>query len=63
MIGICKNCGNAYETTEEDANIPLWCAGPRDRLCPTCYRFYYKNKNEEWGLRVWKWSIIQLVIS
>jgi len=50
MIGICKNCGNAYETTEEDANIPLWCAGPRDRLCPTCYRFYYKNKNEEWGL-------------
>jgi len=28
MIGTCKNCGNAYETTEEDANIPLWCAGP-----------------------------------
>ena len=38
MIGTCKKCGNAYETTEEDANIPLWCAGPRDRLCPTCYK-------------------------
>jgi hypothetical protein len=21
MIGTCKNCGNAYKTTEEDANI------------------------------------------
>jgi len=47
MIGTCKKCGNAYETTGGDANIPLWCAGPRDRLCPTCYyRFYYKNRSE-----------------
>jgi DNA-directed RNA polymerase subunit RPC12/RpoP len=47
MIGTCKKCGNAYETTERDANIPLWYAGPLDRLCPTCYyRFYYKNKSE-----------------
>jgi hypothetical protein len=44
MIGTCKICGCAYETTEEDANIPLWCAGPRDRICPTCYRFYYKKQ-------------------
>ena len=43
VITTCKVCGGAYETTEEDANIPRRCAGAWDRLCPTCYRFYYKN--------------------
>lgn len=33
----CKVCGNAYETTEEDANIPLSCAGEKDRICNSCY--------------------------
>ncbi len=37
MIGTCKNCGNAYETTEEDANISLSCAGEKDRICNSCY--------------------------
>lgn len=49
MIGTCKNCGNAYETTEEDANVPLYCADPNDRICPTCLRIYRSllEKSEE----------------
>ncbi len=33
----CKVCGGAYETTEEDAIIPLSCAGEKDRICNSCY--------------------------
>ena len=36
-ITTCKVCGGAYETTEEDANIPLSCAGEKDRICNSCY--------------------------
>jgi len=36
-ITTCKVCGNAYETTEEDANIPLSCADEKDRICNSCY--------------------------
>ena len=36
-ITTCKVCGNAYETTEEDANIPLSCAGEKDMICNSCY--------------------------
>ncbi len=36
-ITTCKVCGNAYETTEEDANIPLSDAGVKDRICIRCY--------------------------
>ena len=36
-ITTCKVCGNAYETTEEDANIPLSDAGEKDRICNSCY--------------------------
>ena len=36
-ITTCKVCGNTYETTEEDANIPLLCAGEKDRICISCY--------------------------
>ena len=37
VITTCKVCGGAYETTEEDANIPLSCAGEKDRICNSCY--------------------------
>jgi hypothetical protein len=36
-ITTCKVCGGAYETTEEDANIPLSSAGEKDRICNDCY--------------------------
>ena len=36
-ITTCKVCGNAYETTKEDANIPLSCADEKDRICNSCY--------------------------
>jgi len=36
-ITTCKVCGGVYETTEEDANIPLSCAGEKVRICNSCY--------------------------
>ena len=43
-ITTCKVCGNAYETTEEDANVPLWYASmTKDRLCKVCYQQWKRN--------------------
>ena len=46
MIGTCKNCGNAYETTEEDADIPFLLCRPPGSHLPDMLRFYYKNRSE-----------------
>ncbi len=35
--GTCRQCGRAVEMTEEEANKPLWCCGPDDRICYTCW--------------------------
>ncbi len=43
-ITTCKVCGNAYETTEEDANIPLSDAGVKDRICIPCYMKLFWNR-------------------
>ncbi len=43
-ITTCKVCGNAYETTEEDANIPLSDAGVKDRICIRCYMKLFWNR-------------------
>ena len=42
-IGTCKVCGKNYETTDEDANTPLWCAKPKDRICTGCYQEQQKK--------------------
>jgi hypothetical protein len=47
MIGICRICGRGYETTEEDANIPLWCAGPNNRICLTCFQKQQQNEENQ----------------
>jgi hypothetical protein len=43
MIANCKNCGNAYKTTETAENVHPDLADPNNRLCPDCYKFYYKS--------------------
>lgn len=37
MITPCRICGHLYETTTEDANIPNFAAGPKDRICHACH--------------------------
>jgi hypothetical protein len=36
MIGVCPNCGSAWEGSEEDVNEGF--GNPRARWCPDCFR-------------------------
>ena len=42
-VTTCRICGQAFETTEEEAGLPLDQCRGADRLCRSCYLEYKKE--------------------